>query len=99
MYMAEITIHAPCGVLGDIELTVLYEPYDDNPFWQEIRSVGISSIKIGGSRGQEVDVSDNYIADEIIPACIADWNSHFFSSSEKREETKRVARLLFKDAA
>ena len=99
MYMAEITIHAPCGVLGDIELTVLYEPYDDNPFWQEIRSVGISSIKIGGSRGQEVDVSDNYIADEIIPACIADWNSTFSNSSEEREESRRIDKAFLKDAA
>lgn len=98
--MAEITIHAPCGVLGDdVPLTVFYVPYGHNPFLQEISSVGISSIKIGGSRGVEVDLSDNYIADEIIPACIADWNSTFSNSSEEREESRRIDKAFLRDAA
>jgi len=67
-----------CGPLGEVELTISYHYHkpikarEDQPGCAEFATIGW--IKIGGTEGVEVNVSDDYVSDEIIPACIADWH-------------------------
>ena len=77
--MTTCTHTTDCGPLGEVELTISYkfrpahagrgiEP-------DESESATIYWIKLGGADGVEVNVSDDYINDEIIPACMDDWDS------------------------
>ena len=50
-------------------------------------SATIYWIKLGGTDGVEVNVADDYINDEIIPACVEDWNAE-----------REVAREAYADA-
>ena len=80
-----------CGAVGEVELTISYkfrpahagrgiEP-------DESESATIYWIKLGGVDGVEVNVADGYINDEIIPACVEDWNAE-----------REVAREAYADA-
>jgi len=82
-----------CGPLGEVELTVSYKyrparsghgVCPDSP-----ESAGIGWIKIGGHQGVEVEVSDDYISDEIIPACVADWHGEEEVAAEAKGEAMR----------
>lgn len=79
-----------CGPLGEVDLTISYKyrPFragrGSEP--DERESACIYWIKIGGESGVEVAVADDYIIDEIIPACVADWNSGADGESEYRTE-------------
>ena len=68
-----------CGPLGEVELTVSYKyrpavkGFGNEP--DHAPSATIYWIKLGGADGVEVNVADDYINDEIIPACMDDWDS------------------------
>lgn len=73
--MTTLTHTVECGPLGEVDLTISYkfrkgfagtrldpsEPDSATIYW----------VKLGS---QEVDLSDDYISDVVIPACIEDWN-------------------------
>lgn len=82
-----------CGPLGEVELTVSYKhiPAHNGRGIEpnEAEGATIYWIKIGGADGVEVDVADDYIADEIIPACLADWHGAIEVAAESRGEQMR----------
>lgn len=95
-----------CGPLGEVELTISFKFRPARPGHgiepDEAESATIYWIKIGGTDGVEVEVSDDYITDEIIPACVADWNAEKEAAREAyadafRQEMREV--LARKEAA
>ena len=91
--MTTCTHTVDCGPLGEVELTISYkfrpahagrgiEP-------DESESATIYWIKLGGVDGAEVNVSDDYITDEIIPCCVDDWNSGKESATEAYADAVR----------
>lgn len=82
-----------CGPLGEVELTVSYKfrpshnGRDVEP--DEPAGATIYWIKIGGTNGVEVEIADDYIANEIIPACLADWQGESEAAAEARAEYLR----------
>lgn len=87
-----------CGPLGEVDLTVSYKHHAKRNGGRidpaEPETVTIYWIKIGGTDGVEVDVADDYITDEIIPACIADWNGEAEASAEAHADALREERRL-----
>ena len=79
-----------CGPLGEVELTISYKyrPYHSGhgEYPDEGESATIGYIKLGS---QEVDVSDDYIDAEIIPACIADWHGEAEAQAEAKGDLER----------
>lgn len=89
-----------CGPLGEIELTISYKRHAVVRQTQlepgESETVTIYWIKVGGINGVEVDVAEDYINDEIIPACIEDYHEGAqvaaeARADERREEMRRAA--------
>lgn len=82
-----------CGPLGEVELTISYKFRPANSGRgiepDEAASATIYWIKVGGADGVEVEVSDDYINDEIIPACIADWHGDREASAEAYAAAER----------
>ena len=82
-----------CGPLGEVELTISYKycpatkGCGNEPDHAE--STGIYWIKLGGIDGVEVNVSDDYITGEIIPACVADWNGEADIGAEAKADTRQ----------
>lgn len=93
--MTTCTHIADCGVLGELELTISYRArngFKGSRFERaEIDSATIYSIRLGGPNGFEVNLPDDYIADEIIPACVADWNGGADSRAEEIADRRRAA--------
>lgn len=91
--MTTCTHTVDCGPLGEVELTVSYKyrpavkGFGNEP--DHAASATIYWVKLGGIDGVEVNVSDDYITGEIIPACVDDWNS----GKESAAEAKADARL------
>jgi len=89
--MTTCTHTVDCGPLGEVELTVSYKfrpavkGFGNEP--DHAASATIYWIKLGGVDGVEVNVADGYINDEIIPACVEDWNAE-----------REVAREAYADA-
>lgn len=88
---------ADCGVLGEQDLTISYKyrPAHNGRRIEpdEAESASIYWVKIGGIHGVEVDLSDDYINDEIIPACVDDWNAESMSAAEQYADTVRIERM------
>lgn len=86
-----------CGPLGEVELTISYKFRKGHRGTRidpsEPDSATIYWIKIGGIDGVEVDVSDDYITDEIIPACVADWHGEALSAAEEYQDAVRIERM------
>ena len=104
--MTTCTHTTDCGPLGEIELTISYKfrPARSGRGIEpdEAASATIYWIKLGGVDGVEVNPSDDYITDEIIPACVADWNAEKEAAREAyadafRQEMREV--LARKEAA
>ena len=94
--MTTCTHTVECGPLGEVDLTISYKY---RPFRagrgiepDEHESACIYWIKIGGESGVEVPVSDDYISDEIIPACVADWHGEIEASAESHADMMREER-------
>jgi len=93
--MTICTMMVDCGQLGDQELTISYKyskgfrqtQYEPG----ESESATIYWIKLGGSEGVEVDLTDDFITDEVIPHCVADWNGEIEYSQERHAEDLREA--------
>lgn len=97
LIMALCTHTVDCGPLGEVELTISYRysparsgrgQYPDEP-----ETAFVNWIKIGGHAGVEVDVADDYITDEIIPACCEDWHGDIEMAAQHYEDAVRVERL------
>lgn len=95
--MAICTHITDCGPLGEVELTISYKyrparngrsQYPDEP-----ETAFVSWIKVGGTDGVEVEVADDYIADEIIPACVEDWTSDSVSAADQYADAVRIERM------
>jgi len=86
-----------CGPLGEVELTVSYKyrtPRNGRGIEpNEPESASIYWIKVGGANGVEVSVADDYVADEIIPACVADWNGETEAAAEQYSDAVRFERM------
>ena len=86
-----------CGPLGEVELTISYKFSKGHRGTRidpsESDSASIHWIKVGGVNGVEVDVADDYITDEIIPACVADWNGDAMSAAEQYADAVRIERM------
>jgi len=95
--MAICTHTVDCGPLGEVELTISYKRHAGRRATQfepsEAETATIYWIKIGGVNGVEVDVSEDYITDEIIPACVEDWNSESMSAAEERADAEKLERM------
>lgn len=93
--MTTCTHTVDAGPLGEVDLTISYKyrPFRSGRGSEpdERESACIYWIKIGGESGVEVPVSDDYIIDEIIPACVADWNSGAESAAEAHIDMRRAA--------
>lgn len=95
--MALCTHTVDCGPLGEVELTISYRyrpaRSGRGQYPDEAESATIYWIKIGGQAGVEVEVADDYITDEIIPACVEDWHGDSMSAAEQYQDAVRVERL------
>lgn len=91
--MTTCTMVVDCGLLGELELTVSYKYYrgfKGNAFQpEEHESASIYWIKIGGSEGIEVDLPDDFVTDEVIPHCVADYNGDAEGAAEERASRMR----------
>mgnify|MGYP006056455235 CR=1 FL=1 len=91
--MTTCTHTVDCGPLGEVELTVSYKYYPPCKGFGSVpdhaASAGIYWIKLGGADGVEVNVSDDYITGEIIPACVADWNGEADIGAEANADTRQ----------
>mgnify|MGYP006356936155 FL=1 len=82
-----------CGPLGEVELTISYKyrpavkGFGNEP--DHAPSATIYWIKLGGADGVEVNVSDDYVLAEIIPACVADWNGAADIAAEAKADSRR----------
>ena len=91
--MTTCTHTVDCGPLGEVELTVSYKyrpavkGFGNEP--DHAASATIYWIKLGGADGVEVNVADDYINDEIIPACVDDWNAEKESAAESYSDAVR----------
>ena len=85
-----------CGPLGDVEVTISYKYYAGRKQTQiepeERASATIHWIKFGGEKGVEVEIDDDYISDEIIPHCIADYAGETEYAAEQYAECLRDMR-------
>ena len=103
--MTTCTHTVDCGPLGEVELTISYKYYPPCKGFGSVpdhaASAGIYWIKIGGADGVEVNVSDDYINDEIIPCCVDDWNGESDIAAEAKADARREMRqhLALKEAA
>ncbi len=94
-----------CGPLGEVELTVSYKYYPPCKGFGSVpdhaASAGIYWIKLGGADGVEVNVSDDYVINEIIPACVADWSGESDIDAEAKAGARREMHqhLALKEAA
>ena len=94
-----------CGPLGEVELTISYKYYPPCKGFGHVpdhaASAGIYWIKIGGIDGVEVNVSDDYLLAEIIPACVADWNGESDIAAEAKADSRKEMHqhLALKEAA
>lgn len=95
--MAICTHTTDCGPLGEVELTISYKYSAPRSGRRvdpdEAESATIYWIKVGGVNGVEVEVADDYITDEIIPACVDDWTSDSVSAAEQYQYAVRIERL------
>lgn len=95
--MALCTHTCDCGPLGEVELTISYRyvsPHNGRGIEpNEPESASIYWIKIGGHAGVEVNVADDYITDEIIPACVEDWHGSAEIAAQEYEAAVRQERL------
>lgn len=95
--MSICTHTTDCGPLGEVALTVSYKyrPSHNGRGIEpdEAPSATIYWIKVGGVHGVEVDVADDYITDEIIPACVADWNGDALYAAQERADAIRLEQL------
>lgn len=86
-----------CGPLGDVELTISYKFIKGHRGTRldpsEADTVSIYWIKVGGVNGVEVEVANDYITDEIIPACLEDWTADSLSAAEQYEQAVRIERM------
>ena len=66
-----------CGPLGNIVVYVSYRFVKGRKATQfqpaESNTATIYWIKLGSEQGQEIEIDDDYIEEEIIPACVADY--------------------------
>lgn len=94
--MTTCTMMVDCGQLGDQELTISYKYSKGFRQTQlepgESEWAGIYWIKLGGSEGVEVDLTDDFITDEVIPHCVADWNGEIEYAQERHAENMREER-------
>ena len=103
--MTTCTHAVDCGPLGEVELTISYKYYPPCKGFGSVpdhaASAGIYWIKLGGIDGVEVNVSDDYVTDEIIPACVADWNGDADIAAEAKADSRKEMRqhLAMKVAA
>jgi hypothetical protein len=65
------------GDLGEMEITISYrycKPHNGKGIEpNESASATIGWIKVGGIDGVEVSPPDDFVADEIIPHCVSNW--------------------------
>lgn len=91
--MTTCTHLVECGPLSEVELTISYKFRPALRQTQTEPGEGASAtiywIKIGGCDGVEVEVADDYLTDEIIPACVADWNGEKEVAAERYAEAVR----------
>ena len=94
--MAICTHTTDCGPLGEVELTISYKysaPHNGRGIDpNESASASIYWIKVGGVNGVEVEVADDYISAEIIPACVEDWTAECMSAAEQYADAVREER-------
>ncbi len=66
-----------CGPLGDVGITVSYRfipaRHGSREQPAEPATALIYWTKLGDERGQEIHIADDYLRDEIIPACVSDY--------------------------
>ncbi len=92
--MITTMIVSDCGPLGDVALTIsyryvrAYRGSDISP--QEPATASIHWIKIGGPSGVEVGISDDFLRDEIIPHCVADWEEEATAAAVQYAESVRA---------
>ncbi len=95
--MTICTHTADCGVIGEQDLTISYKHSQGRSGRgiepDESESASIYWIKIGGVNGVEVELVDDYITREIIPACVADWHGEEESAADYKREQMRDERL------
>ena len=88
--MTTCTLTVEAGPLGDVDLTISYKHHAGRKCRgfepSEPETVTIYWIKLGS---QEVTVSDDYITNEIIPFCLADWNCGMESAAESKADQMR----------
>ena len=91
--MTICTFTADCGVLGERELTVSYKFSKGHRGTRidpsEPDSATIYWIKFGGEKGIEVNLPDDFIADEIIPHCVEDYNGESSAAAEAHADMLR----------
>lgn len=95
--MTTCTMTVDAGMLGEVDLTISYtarKGFRGSQFeMAEIASATIGWIKLGGEYGVEVFPSDDFITDEIIPHCVADWNADCEVAAEAKMDMMREERL------
>ena len=95
--MTTCTFIADCGVLGEQLLTVSYKFHQGHRGTRidpsEPDSASIYWIKIGGEKGVEVNLPDDFIADEIIPFCVEDYIGESCAAAEAHADMLREERL------
>lgn len=93
--MTTCTMIVDCGLLGEQELTISYKYHEGFPGSRmepsEGESATIYTIKFGGTEGVEVDLPDDFISDEVIPHCVADWHGEIEYAQERYAEQLREA--------
>lgn len=92
-----ICIHTvDAGPLGEVELTISYKyrtaRNGHGTEANEPESATIYWIKVGGHSGVDVEVADDYITDEIIPACVEDWRGSAEMAAQEYESAVRQER-------
>lgn len=96
LIMTTCTFTADCGILGEVDLTISYKFRKGHRGTRidpsEPDSATIYSIKIGGEKGIEVDLPDNFIADEIIPFCVEDYAGETAAAAEANADMLRDER-------
>ena len=96
--MTTCTMIVDCGMLGERELTISYKYYrgfrgsDYDP--EESESASIYWIKFGGDSGIEVDLPDDFITNEVIPHCVADYNGEADYAAEAHADQIKEDRRL-----
>lgn len=96
--MSMTTMVVDCGPLGEIEWTISYRYWPGFKGTQfepsESENAHINWIKIGGYKGVEVFPSDDYITDEVVPHCLADYHGIMEEAAERKAYEMREERRL-----